>query len=301
MNKMKQFLNLVAIMMVTMILCVACGEKNVVKTVEKMYAEGIERLQKAKNYEDTQNIYDEVFIQVKKYQTEHLEEFASLDSTANTLQKTKESFLKACCYSLLINEGKGCVLRTENGFACIGKDGNVEYPKDDEGEEWEENNSNANNPLGLTGLTPVYEQDSYEDGNGKHYFWYCKYITVQNSKGDYLYSDEDAERYYEGYLNLFFMAKLIAGKCDKDENMREYMKNNLSNIVTHLPLDESYPENIRERVNKIYYDWKDEMSTLHISERGYGYLKCAYYINGDQYNQHSFYLRRDKDNGRLRF
>ena len=81
MNKMKRFLNLVAIVMVTMLLCVACGEKNIVETVEKMYAEGTERLQKARTYEDIQNLYDDVEVQVKKYQSEHTEEFASLDST----------------------------------------------------------------------------------------------------------------------------------------------------------------------------------------------------------------------------
>ena len=298
---MKRFLNLVAIVMVTMLLCVACGEKNIVETVEKMYAEGTERLQKARTYEDIQNLYDDVEVQVKKYQSEHTEEFASLDSTAHTLQKTKEDFLKACCNSLLFYEGPGFYLRTENGFACVGKDGNVEYSIDDEGEEWEGDNSNVNNPLGVTGLTPVYGQNYYESGAGKNYFWECKYVTVQNSKGDYLYSDEDAERYYEGYLNLFFMARRIADGCRNDENMREYMKNNLSNIVTHLPLDESYPENIREYANKIYYDWKDAMSTLHISKRGYGYVKCTYYVNGDQNNRGSFYLRRDEENGRLRF
>ena len=51
---------------------------------------------------------------------------------------------------------------------------------------------------------------------------------------------------------------------------------------------------------QIYYDHKDEMSTVHIRNRGYGYVQCAYYLNCNQYDYRGFNLRRDKEhNGRL--
>ena len=79
------------IILVILSLCVACGEKNVVNIIEQIYDDGIERVQKAKEAKDVQKIYDDVTQKVKDVKNMHLKEFAELDSTTNTLQKSEET------------------------------------------------------------------------------------------------------------------------------------------------------------------------------------------------------------------
>ena len=100
MYRMKNLSRMLTTLLVTMLLCIACGEKNVVDAVEKICDEGIERVQRAESIDEVQQIYNEVISQVKNFKTEHLKEFATLDSTASSLQKTKETFVKACCIKL---------------------------------------------------------------------------------------------------------------------------------------------------------------------------------------------------------
>ena len=47
-----------------------------------------------------------------------------------------------------------------------------------------------------------------------------------------------------------------------------YLKDHLFDVVCNLPLDESYPQDIREYANKIYYDNKDKMSRMVEYEKG---------------------------------
>lgn len=161
------------------------------------------------------------------------------------------------------------------------------------------NNNAATNPLGFTSLTPIYHKD-INPYYRNIYNWRCDNVTVQTSEGDYIYNDEDAERYYEHYLALFFIATRIFPNYTDDESLVNYITNNISEIITNLPLDDSYPQNIREYANKIYYDNKDEMNTLHISERGYGYIKCTFYNNCNRNDPRHFIVKRDdENNGRL--
>lgn len=136
----------------------------------------------------------------------------------------------------------------------------------------DENYKDPNNPLNIIGMK-VEWLNKYSDNDYDDYK-----LTLQTPDGDYKYSDEDAELYYDKYAVLFAIAANI---CDtqlrlylnpKRENIRDYLKNNLFKTVCDIPLNDSYPQKVREVVNKVYYDNIDDiMHTLHLADRGYGY------------------------------
>ena len=292
MYRMKNLSRMLTTLLVTMLLCIACGEKNVVDAVEKIFDEGIERVQRAESMEEVQRIYNEVIIQVNDFKTEHLKEFAALDSTASSLQKTKETFVKACCIKL---KSMNSYLEIEDGVISIDENGNLYDPLELAGDEGNDRAYNQNNPLNIIGYTHIYKPDRHLNN----------YITIQTPDGDYLYSEEDAERYYDSYISQFFFAKKIAlhilyeGYYDDgdDESVIEYVKKNLFKIVSNLPLDSSYPSNVVERVNEIYYDNKEEAATLHLIKRDYGKSLYGYY-NDNDYNKLGYLtLSRDTNDG----
>ena len=295
---MKNLSRMLTTLLVTMLLCIACGEKNVVDAVEKIFDEGIERVQRAESMEEVQRIYNEVIIQVNDFKTEHLKEFAALDSTASSLQKTKETFVKACCIKL---KSMNSYLEIEDGVISIDENGNLYDPLELEGDEGNDRDSNQNNPLNIIGYTFISNPDEYS-GN---------YIIVQTSNGDCLYNEEDAERYYDYYISHFFFAARIAsstlncrsyGYLHTDESTREYIKENLYNIVSNLPLDNSYPSDVVEKVNEIYYNYKEEAATLHLIKRDYGRSLYGYYADNNSNKLCYFDLCRDKKNGgKLKF
>lgn len=301
MNRMKQSLNLLAILMVAMFFCTGCEKKGIVDSIVEMYDDGIETVDKAKSVDDVQKYYDDINKKVEEYKQSHLREMASLDSTVTKIDKAKMLFTKACCIKAYSFD-HGYIKNTEGvtiGVDIAGEVLPLESIEGDDGlaEEYG-NNNDTDNPLGFTTLTPVY--DKYKNFEGKDR-WGLEYVTVQNSKGDYIYSDEDAELYYAKYLSLFYMAFCISKYVPQEsQDYVYYLKTNLSNIILSLPLDDSFPENIREYANEVFYNHKDEISTLHISERGYGYVKCAYYYKGNTNSLRYFCLKRDKENnGRL--
>ena len=149
----------------------------------------------------------------------------------------------------------------------------------------------AYNPLNFCGYTPL--------NSG---------ITVQTPDGDYLYNEKDAEEYYDYYVTSFFFALKIADRLNPSwssysstkHETKEYVRNNLFDIVSNLPLDDSYPNDVVEFVNKIYYDNKDEAATLGLAERNYGHSEYVYdYYNSffEEYGQGDLDLRRDENNG----
>ena len=291
MDRMKDFPSLLATMLVTMFFCVACGEKSVVDAVEKMYDDGIARVQKAEGVNDVQQIYDEVTKQVKDFKNEHLKEFASLDSTASSLQKAEETFIKACCMK---SEEYDCGIQTDKGRARLDDSGNVFIYNGQVDEENDVQKATSYNPLNIIDYTYVTEVIDN--------MTYC-YITVQTPNGDYLYDEEDAERYYDFYFPQFFFAYVIGEKIawynssisDIKKSTIDYVKKNLFDIVNHLPLDNSYPNDVVKYVNKIYYDNKEEAATVYSSKRDYGFSEYGYYKNNNRYDQNHFRLRRIHD------
>ena len=165
----------------------------------------------------------------------------------------------------------------------------------------EESPEDTDNPLNIIGMKPEWEK---WEGYG-YDRWSCEKITVQTPNGNLKYSDEDAELYYDDYALIFTWAYLICRglHSDKDQSIRDYLKDNLLEVVCDLPLDDSYPEKVREHVNKIYYDRVDEInSTLCVDDRGFGYKNYAYYYEGYSLDYHVectqkqlIRMKRDKD------
>ena len=176
-------------------------------------------------------------------------------------------------------------------FLCIscGRNGSVNTTEKESDANVEEETAVAsNNPLDIIGFTPIYEHDEKR--------WYLEYITLQTSNGDYMYDDEEAEAYLDGYVSVFYMALVISSGAiwsDKGD-IREYLKQNLIDVVVNLPLDSSYPERIREYANEKYYSNKD--GEIHKVSRGYGYVKYACYQKiFDKYVPTYFIASRSKD------
>lgn len=166
---------------------------------------------------------------------------------------------------------------------------------------YKENDEDPNNPLNIIGMTVEWYGSHYTD-TGKYYYNDYK-ITLQTPKGDLKYSDEEAELYYDKYAFLFAMAACICDTQELDEdkeNIRDYLKNNLYDVVCNVPLNDSYPKKVRETVNKVYYDNKDDiMHTLHLEDRGYGYKVYEGYKIIRIFNERfigRIYVRRGDDN-----
>jgi hypothetical protein len=285
---MKKFLNLFATLLVTVLLCTGCEKKNIVDSIAEMYDDGIETVDKAKSVDDVQQYYNDINKKVEDFKQSHLREMAALDSTITKIEEAKMIFTKACC--IKASSFEGFIKDTEGVVIGVNDKGEVLPLECIEGDDGFNENT-SNNPLGLTGITPIFKKSGDT--------WDCMGITVQDSEGDYIYNDEDAEQYYEQYLPLFFIAHKIVPDWSRNDSLVNYLTNHLSDIVSNLPLDDSYPKDIREYVNKKYYDNKDAMSTLCISKREYGSIWCEYYDNPNRRGS-CFRVKRDKNNnGRL--
>ena len=153
----------------------------------------------------------------------------------------------------------------------------------------------------FTAYKPIYNVEKVDDET--HY--YFKNIHIWDANGEVRYSDEDAEENYAHYTVHFFYAYKIASIINSYYSNKQiglesksYVDENLFNIVCSLPLDESYPNDLREMINKIYYDYKDRALDMNIYERGYGYIEYAYEIT----NRGTIYclkMYRDTDSGAL--
>lgn len=139
-------------------------------------------------------------------------------------------------------------------------------------------NEDTDNPLNISELKIHWKEKNAPLAG----FFPLDYITIETPDGELKYSDEDAELYYDEYALIFTWAVRIADDCDWQENVdymeiKDYLDNNLLEIVCNLPLDDSYPEKLREYVNRIYYNNVDDIMGLSLEDRGYGYKK--YYYN----------------------
>lgn len=176
-------------------------------------------------------------------------------------------------------------------FLCMscGGNGSVNSTGKDSNANSEEETSN---PLNIVGCTPIYHY--YENEYAKGYRF--DYITLQTPEGDYMYDDEDADKYYNNMAGWFFITYMLANDAQYDSNsdIREYLKDHLFDVVTNLPLDSSYPERIREFANKVYYDNKDK--DIYVEDKGYGYVKYLYYEKiGSRLDDRYFKVYRGED------
>ena len=155
----------------------------------------------------------------------------------------------------------------------------------------------------FTEYKPIYSEEKVIPANKFHNSYVAHSellgIKILDADGEVKYSDEEAEEYYTHYAVHFFFAYIIAtkvawsGKEEERKSYIDYMKEHLFDVICNLPLDDSYPSDIRETVNKIYYDYKDAALNMSLVERGYGFLKYEYG------NNKYIYIYRDKDSGSL--
>lgn len=285
MKRMKMYVNLFVILLVTTFLCMGCKEKSIVDSIVEIYDDGIEVIEKAKSLDDIQEYYNDINEQVEEYKQSHLKEIAALDSIAIKIEEAEMNFTKACCIKASSFEG---FIKDTNG---------VVIGVNDKGEVL---------PLecieGGDGLASEAELDNYDDENPLgfvDYSYIClngniEYITVRTSSGVYLYNEEDAEQYYDYYVSHFFWANMIVRRVwysDASEDTRKYVRDNLYRIVSNLPLDISYPREVMERVNEVYYKYMDKAKDLHLLRRD---NRNSIY---DYYGPTKLYLSRDPDHG----
>lgn len=300
---MKQISNLFIFLIVAILFCTSC-QKSVVDSIYDIYEDGIDKVENAQSLVEVKKCFVETNMKVEEYKQSHLRDIATLGSETARIDEAKQIFTKACCVKAYSFDN-GYIQDMEGVTIAINAEGkvvpleNLEEDNNQYSDDMESDNIENQNPLGIVGFTPEYEFRS--DGWG-HEYWYFKCIEVHTSSGDLSYSDEDAETYYEQYVDLFFLAYEIAKGTNHnlDKKIIDYLKKHFTDIISNLPIDDSYPDYVRDYVNEQYYNSKDELNTAYISERGYGYIKCSYHPKGRKNSTGSFYLERDKyHNGRL--
>ena len=291
MSSKKKFFKVLPTILVSLLLCIACGERNVIDAIQKIYAEGIERIEKADNGEDLQSIYNEIILQVNNFKEEHQAEIVTQDSIENILQKAEDSFLKECCIRASYFDSG---IETDRGYASIDDNGNL-FIYNATNDDYASEQAQLTNPLNIINVSPIYSTTQVDDEVQYHF----ERLSIQTPNGDYIYDDEEMEEYAIQYVVGFFWAYMIA---KNGSELAPYLKEHFTEILANLPLNESYPQNIREHANKIYYDYKDKLAYMTIYKREYGYIEFAYEkvrgIYGEQ-NIRCFKLYRDKDTGRL--
>lgn len=187
--------------------------------------------------------------------------------------------------------------------ACVQKKGEKNTSKSEENTKEkvenadEKEDQDVDNPLKIIGMKAEF------DGS------ILKKITLQTPNGDLKYSDEDAELYYDDYALIFTWAKVICDKLsdyymykpeykdrNKIDNIKNGLKDNLLEVVCNLPLDDSYPEEVKEYVNNVYYDYKDAITnTLQFDKRRSGYKQYVFYTDSYKNNPHYVLVKKDND------
>lgn len=287
---MKKNIKLFVCLLMTMFVCIGCGKKsnskNIADYVDKIYNNNIIVVNKAKSIQEVQAAFDKAESEVTKFIGDNVRNILSEDSVRIT--NSKQNFLKVCCqkaheYDEYIDTEKGKFYIDANGNVCCG---------DDEPQGYYLGNAGFR----FRAYEPIYN-DNYiytNESEGVELLG----IKVCDANGEVEYSDEEAEMFYDCYVEDFLYAYIIALNGG---SIRTYLKNNLYNIVCNLPLDDSYPITIRDFANQIYYNTKSKAENICLYKRGSGYVEYLYdtqKINGRNYNL-CLRIFRDKKSGTM--
>lgn len=150
------------------------------------------------------------------------------------------------------------------------------------------------NPFNIIDISPVYEKK----GDGGNVYYSFERLKIQTPDGELMYDDKQMNDVML-YMHYFFMSYMIASG---GTNYATYLEDHLFEVVYNLPLDKSYPQDIREYANFVYYSYKDKMQRMIEYEKGDGYVEYAYDQGGllwGDTNVDCFKLYKEKDTGRL--
>lgn len=294
MSRKKISLKVLAVLIAAFFICIGCGKKGsstkrVADYVEQIYEDGAKAVQEASSMEKVQQSYNSASDEASIYLLETDDKIEALDSVR--IENAKKAFLEVCCKKAREFDS---YLDTDKGLFYMDEEGNVKCGDD------EPQGYHLDNPaICFKDYKPIFE--AYQVDDETHYNF--KGVTILDANGVVKYNDEDAEQYYNYYACHFFFAYMIAyNHQTKGKELAPYLQNNLFNIVCNLPLDESFPSDVREIVNKIYYDYKDKALNMQLYKRGYGYIEYAFEKFIDFYGGHNircFKMYRDEDAGLL--
>ena len=281
-----------AILLATLSVCISCGDKknkSVADFVDEMYNEGLKTLQDASSMDLVQSAYDNTSTEVAVFLAKTKKKIEREDSVR--IDNAGKSFLEACCKKAREYDN---YLNTEKGLYYIDDEGKLRCGDD------EPQGYHLDNPaMYFKAYKPIFEVQQVDDET--HYQF--KGVIIEDADGVVKYSDEDAEQYYNYYAYHFFFAYMIAyNHSSMGKEIAPYLQKNLFNVVCHMPLDESYPSDVREIVNRVYYDYKDKATNMRPYKRGYGYVEYAFEMVRGMYGEQNvrcFKIYRDNDSGRL--
>ena len=278
-----------------MFVCIGCGKKSnstnsIADHVEQICNDGTNAVNEASSMDEVQEVYNNVHEEVSLLLSETEKKIEPKDSAR--IDDALKAFLVVCCKKAREYD---CYLDTDNGLYYMDDEGNVRCGDD------EPQGYHLDNPaMMFRAYNPIFRV--YQMDDEKRYEF--QGVTVLDNNGEVKYSDEDAEQFYNYYVYHFFYAYMIAkSSCyeSKAQEIIPYLQENLFKIVCNLPLDNSYPDDVREVVNKIYYNYKDNVMNMKLYKRGYGYIEYAYntsYVSGIHYID-CFKIYRDNNSGNI--
>lgn len=295
MSRKKCLLKVLAVFITAMFVCIGCGKKSnstnsIADYVEQIYNDGAKAVNNASSMDEVQDAYYNAQGEVTLLLSETEKKIEPEDSVR--IDDALKGFLEVCCKKAREFDS---YLNTDKGLYYMDDEGNVKCGDD------EPQGYHLDNPAMIfKAYKPVYKAYQVDDEMCYQFLG----VTVLDIDGEVKYSDEDAEQYYDYYVSHFFFAYKIATTYlkDKGQDIAPYLQENLFNVVCNLPLDDSYPDDVKDKVNKIYYDCKDKVMNMRLYKRGYGYVEYAYETFRDFYGGHNircFKIYRDENSGNI--
>ena len=278
-----------------MFVCIGCGNKSnttnsIADYVEQICNDGAKAVNKASSMDEVQDAYYNAQGEVSLLLSETEKKIEPKDSLR--IDHALKGFLEVCCKKAHEFDS---YLKTDKGLYYMDDEGNVKCGDD------EPQGYHLDNPAMIfKAYKPVYKAYQVDDETCYQFLG----VTVLDMDGEVKYSNEDAEQYYNYYVTHFFFAYKIATTYlkYKGQDIAPYLQENLFNVVCNLPLDDSYPGDVKDKVNKIYYDCKDKVMNMRLYKRGYGYVEYAYETFRDFYGGHNircFKIYRDENSGNI--
>ncbi len=247
----KQSIKTIAIILAITIFCISCGKKKQSDNIEETINGYLEKVDEAKTIDEVQWYYNKMIVELNEFKSNHLKEMALNDSLVRVVNGEQQNFTYICC---LKAKNLGGLIKDNNGVSLYVNDEDEVLPFDEMMASIDYKSCLLNdNPLGVIDIIPKF-----------HDYTRFKKLTLKNIIGAIVYSNEDAEKYYEQYSKLLYVACVICGKGSDIPNpeITVYLERNFMKILQNLPLNERYPANVREYVNQQFFNCLDNIKKL---------------------------------------